>query len=289
MRTNVKKRIKKTPGQAVVFAIAFVIIAFFSLSYVYTLAWGFIAGLNTNDGLILKPFDFPEKLLFVNYVNIFSEFVIGGVNFGMMTLNSLWLTLGGAFLEVACATGLGYVTSKYRFRGSKLIHFVALLIMMIPIYGNMPARYSLVYQLGINDSVAYLITYTSGIGFNYLMAYSFFKSVSWTYAEAGFIDGANDFVVFFRIMLPQAMGPISALFVIQCIGIWNDYQNPLLYLRNMPTLATGLYLFGNEANAAGHLELLMAGTMVSIIPILVLYFIFNKALLNETVAGGIKG
>ena len=283
------KKNKKTIGQKIVYTIAFIMIAFFSFSYLYALLWGFVAGLNTNDGLILNPFRFPEVPMWSNYVKIFSEFVVGGVNFGEMTFNSLWLTLGGAFLEVACATGLGYVTSKYKFRGGMAIHFVALLVMMIPIYGSMPARYRLIYQLGINDSVAYLITYTGGLGFNYLMAYSFFKSVSWAYAEAGFIDGANDFIIFFRIMLPQALGPLCSLFVIQTIGIWNDYQNPLLYLKQMPTLATGLYLYNNEANASGHLELLMAGTMVSIIPILILYFIFHKTLLNEIVAGGLKG
>ena len=152
------KKNKKTIGQKIVYTIAFIVIAFFSFSYVYVLLWGFVAGLNTNDGLILKPFRFPEVPMWSNYVKIFSEFVVGGVNFGEMTFNSLWLTLGGAFLEVACATGLGYVTSKYKFRGGMAIHFVALLVMMIPIYGSMPARYRLIYQLGINDSFAYLIT-----------------------------------------------------------------------------------------------------------------------------------
>lgn len=289
MKKSQKRKLKKTPGQLVLYMIAFIIMLFFSLTYIYAIIWGFISGLNTNDGLVLEPFKIPEKLMFYNYVEIFSKFVVAKTNFAGMFVNSLWLTLGGAFLEIACASGLGYITSKYKFKGAALIHFIAIIIMLIPIYGSMPARYRLVYQLSLNDSPLYLITYTSGLGFQYLMMYSFFKSISWTYAEAGYMDGANDFIIYFKIMLPQALGALSSLFVIQCIGIWNDYTNPLLYLKQLPTLATGLYLFNNEATSSARLELLMAGTMVSIIPILILFAVFNKKLLNETVAGGIKG
>ena len=288
-RIKYKNKIKKTPGQRVLYAIVFVILFAFSLSYVLAMLWGFIAGLNTNDGIILKPFAFPEKLMFYNYVEIFSKFVVNGVNYGGMLVNSIWLTLGGALIDVAVAACLGYVTSKYNFRGAKLIHSIALIVLIIPMYGSTAARYRLIYTLHLNDSPLYLITYTLAIGFEYLMTYSFFKSVPWTYAEAAFIDGANDFTVFFRIMLPQALAPLSSLLVIQSIAIWNDYTTPLLYLKFRPTLATGLYLFGNVATMQGRLDLLIAGTMVSVIPVLVLFIAFNKTLLNETVAGGIKG
>ena len=69
------KKNKKTIGQKIVYTIAFIVIAFFSFSYVYALLWGFVAGLNTNDGLILKPFRFPEVPMWSNYVKIFSELV----------------------------------------------------------------------------------------------------------------------------------------------------------------------------------------------------------------------
>lgn len=77
--------------------------------------------------------------------------------------------------------------------------------------------------------------------------YGFFKNVSWTYAEAAFVDGGGHFTVFFRIMLPLAIGPIVTLFVVSAIGHWNDYMTMILYIPSYPTLASGAIRVSGEA------------------------------------------
>ena len=93
----------------------------------------------------------------------------------------------------------------------------------------------------------------------------------------------------FRIMIPLAAGPILALFVMQAVAIWNDYMTALLFLRSMPTLATGIYLFNVQMVYRARMDILLAATILSSIPVLVLYICFNKTILTNVSFGGLKG
>ena len=115
------------------------------------------------------------------------------------------------------------------------------------------------------------------------------QNLSWSYAEAAYIDGANEAQVFFKVMIPMCISPICALFVLRAIGIWNDYSTSLLYLKETPTLATGLYIFKSQMTYKVRMDILIAASMLSIIPVLILFLVFNKTLLDLDLSGGIKG
>ena len=112
--------------------------------------------------------------------------------------------------------------------------------MMSPIVGAMPSQFRIYTALGIINSPALLISFASGVGFNFIVLYAFYQSLSWEYAEAAFIDGAGDFRVFIQVMVPQTMSVVLALAVVTCVTFWNDYMGPLLFLKSYPTLATGI-------------------------------------------------
>ena len=119
--------------------------------------------------------------------------------------------------------------------------------------------------------------------------YSSFTSVSDTYIEAASVDGAGRFKTFFQVILPMVKGPLIACSVLTAIGYWNDYQTPFLYLPDdYQTLAVGLQQFQSEYDRFDK-PLIFASMIISILPILILYLVFQKRIIKSTNAGGLKG
>ena len=132
--------------------------------------------------------------------------------------------------------------------------------------------------------------YGGGFGFNFFLLYGFFKSVSWSYAEAAKIDGASNFRVFLSIMLPQAKASLFAVGIITFIGNWNDYFTPFMYLRNHQTLAVGIYKLQKSFETKGsNWPIVFAEMVLATLPIIVIFAIFQKTIISNTVAGGLKG
>ena len=107
--------------------------------------------------------------------------------------------------------------------------------------------------------------------------------------EAAFIDGAGNFRTMIQIMMPLASGTIAALSVRVAVQYWNDTNFALLYMPNMPTLATGIYLFKNQMVSRARMDILMAATVLSAIPPIILYVVANKTMLTNLTIGGLKG
>ena len=292
MRLNIKRKVadmfrKKTVGQLIVFGIAFVLFAIYAYTILYTSGWAVLASLRPRRDLMNNPFGAPVQISFSNYVSAFNGMKVGNTGMVLMIINSLWYSIGGTLVNIACATTIAYVVSKYKFVGRGTIYTIAVVVMVLPIIGSLPATYKLVKTLNIHDSPLILLTFASGFGFNFIVLYGFFSNVSWSYAEAGLIDGADDFVIFGSIMLPQAIPAILSLFIIAFIGVWNDYQGPLLYLEKMPTLSVGIFLYQEETQANPHI--LYAAIVLSMLPIIGLFIGFSETIMTNTVAGGLKG
>ena len=118
---------------------------------------------------------------------------------------------------------------------------------------------------------------------------TYFKSVSWSYAESAFIDGAGHARVFFQIMLPQVMGGVMAFFLISFISVWNDYFSQYLFLRAKPTIAVGAYMRMSKYKSTGDWPKVFAGTTVVVIPTLIFFAVFSRKIMDNTSVGGIKG
>ena len=292
MRLNIKSKFadifrKKTVGQLITFTIAFILFALYAYTILYASGWAVIASLRPRRDLMNNPFGTPESISFANYVSAFNGMKVKNVGMLLMIINSIWYSVGGTLINIICATTIAYVVSKYKFFGRGAIYTIAVVVMVLPIVGSLPATYRLIRTLGIHNSPLILLTFTSGFGFNFIVLYGFFSNVSWSYAEAGLIDGANDFVIFAKIMLPQAIPAVLSLFIIAFIGVWNDYQTPLLYLENMPTLSVGIYLYQEETQANPHI--LYAAIVLSMLPVVGLFIGFSETIMTNTVAGGLKG
>ena len=161
--------------------------------------------------------------------------------------------------------------------------------MIIPIYGALPATYKLIYSLGLNDSPLYLITQIGGFSANMMITYGFFKGVPRDYREAVYIDGGSDWQAFLTVGLPMGKNILIAYFLLNFIAGWNDYNTPLLYFNEMPTLALGLYAFQQEIQYAANYPAYFAGALIAMLPILVIFIFFSDKLMGQMYSGGLKG
>ncbi len=269
--------------------VVFILFALYAFTLIFAMLWAFSASLKSQNEFYENINGLPREWLFSNYVTAFSSVQANGNNMFVMFWNSVWYSCGGAALGVFTSSVTAYVVAKYKFPGRGFIYGLALVTMMIPIVGSFPSQYKVYTALGIIDSPLLLITKAAGFGFNFIVLFSFFKTLSWTYAEAGFIDGASHLKVFFRIMLPQALPVIGSLFMVAVVQLWNEYMEPNLFLQSYPTLSSGLYIFQLEMTRGINYPVLFAGLIVSVIPVIILFVCFQKTMMESMSVGGIKG
>ena len=287
---------RRSGGERVVFIVAFIILAVYSVSLLLPLLWMLMNSFKDGteyamDVVAATTLRFPEAWKFSNYANVFAEITYNNVNFFGMLGDSIYFIVVGSGLELFFTTAVSYVISKYKFKGRNFIYSVAIFAMTMPIIGNMASGIKLRAAFGIYDNLL-AVFFTAGagaFGFNFLMLYAFFKSVPWSYAEAVFIDGGNHFSVFFRIMLPQARAGICAVGFMVAIGVWNDYFTPFMYLPSMYTLATGLQDLSTQATTTGAYTQLFAAVIVATLPLLIIFGFLQKTIMENTIAGGLKG
>ena len=162
--------------------------------------------------------------------------------------------------------------------------------MVVPIVGTLPAQVKFMEFLHLDDSlIGVLFLYSGAFGFNFILLHSSFESVSWSYAEAAQMDGAGHFGIFFKVMIPMCKGPIISCCILQAITLWNDYSTPFLFMNSHSTLAVGLQAIQAELQIKGQYPLVFAAMIISILPVLILYACFQKKIIENTVAGGLKG
>ena len=282
------RRKNLTLGNKVLNAFVVVFFTILAASYVYIFYFCFTSGLKTHDEITLNPFGLPEKPNFANYLEVISLLKVGKVGFLGMVFNSLYFSIVGYFLTIMLTCMLAYVTNKYKFPGSKLFFLVVTFTTILPIYGNGGSSYRLMHQLGFINSPMYIFMYCGGVNSYYLYFFAAFSSLSWDYAEAAQIDGANEFTIFFKVMFPQVINLFGALFLIGWVADWNNYGTPLIYLPKMPTLAAGIYLFELDIIRTPRMDVLYAAYFISAIPALILFILFNKTLTSNISLGGIK-
>ncbi|MCX4307368.1 MAG: carbohydrate ABC transporter permease [Acetatifactor sp.] len=284
------KKSKKTRGGLHLFqVVVFILLAFYAFTLIYAMGWAVLSSLKTQMEFSTNLVGLPKEWKFDNYLQAFRSVQAGGHNMFEMFFNSIWYSCGGALLGVIASAMVAYVVAKYEFPGRGLVYAVALVTMMIPVVGSFPSQYRMYSQLGILDSPLLLVTKFSGFGFNFVMLYSFFKTLSWTYAEAGFIDGASHLKVFLKVMLPQALPVMGSLFLVATVQLWNEYMEPNLFLQSHPTLSSGLYVFQLEMTRGTNYPLLFAGLIVSVIPVIILFAKFQNTMMESMSMGGLKG
>ncbi len=274
------------------FIIVFCIFAFHCFTLLFPVAWMFVSSLKEqNEYFLGEAFAFPKEWLWTNYLDAFTLLndAKTGTNFLGMLFNSIWYTALSTALTVFMPSITGYVLSKYNFKGRHVMYSVAIFAMTIPIIGASAAYMRFIAEIGVYDTPLWVVINSmGGFGGTFIVYYGFFKSVSWSYAEAADIDGAGPFRIFFGIMLPQALPIMLTYAITGAIGAWNAYESIILYMPSYPTLASGLFSYKSNAARANY-PMYFAGLIISMVPTLIIFSIFSDKIMKSISLGGLKG
>lgn len=284
---------KRHGGEKALFIVMGILFALFAVSFILPFLWVLMNSFKTTKGFASDSLCWPDPFRFENYKDafLFSNAATGNFNFLQMLGMSVLVAGGGTLATVLTSSCAAWVVAKYRFPGRNVIFGVVIFSLIVPIVGALPSQIQLMRSLHLTDAViGCIFLYSGGFGSNFLLLYSFFKNLSWTYVEAAKIDGASDFRIFVQIILPMAKGPMVAVTILTLIGLWNDYLTPSIYLPKKPTIAYGIYLMQSTmVDTKGQYPLFFATIVLTMIPIILVFVLFNKTIMENTSVGGLKG
>lgn len=286
---NKKSKAMRTTAEKILFGGVFAFFCVYAFMLIYPVVWGLLSSLKTIDDYFDNRFGLPSELVFSNYPNALETITNGDMSFLQMTWNSIWFSLGSAWINMEFISAYAYVLNKYKFKGRNLLYGLCLFMMSVPIGASFVSTYRLYHALHLDNSYLILLTATSVYGMNLMLFHSYYSNISNSYMEAAKIDGANFYQIYFKIMRKQAAPLALTLGLMLFIGKWNDYMSPLLYLPEMPTLATGLYRYQIIVERNGNFPVLFAGLFMCLFPILIIFIIFSDKMLTNINIGGLKG
>ena len=247
--------------------------------------WMISTSLKSRGALMSIPIEWiPDELTLNAYGEVFSRFPF------MKTIgNSLFISVSYTLITLVSASMAAFAFAKVRFRRSEGILKVYLAMMMIPTQVTMIPLFVIMNNLGLIDSYASVILPSIFKPFAVFMLVQQMRSIPNDYLDAARVDGAGIFSVYARIALPMCAPTLATLAVTTFMESWNDYLWPLLMLtdRNKMTLPIALSTLNGQYNT--EYNVLMAGSLISMIPIIIIYLCAQKQFKNGLMAGGIKG
>lgn len=290
-----KNRYKKalTPADAVwsvVKAILYVFMFLCAISFVLAFIWILLNSVKTGPEYLEDVFKPSKEFDFANYSQVLTNLEFKGYGLFGMLGNSLILVLWNVFVCLTFPHMAAYVLARFDFKFGRILEAVIFASMVIPVVGTSSSTMWFLNFTGLFDNfLGVFILQAAGLGFSQIMLTNFYRGVSTAYADAAYIDGASEWHVFTRIYYPQAKAITMITVITSVITTWNDYMTGYLYLPNHPTLALGLQQmqamfvdFGNDY------PVMFAGIILSMIPVLVLYFRFSNQILNNMSVGAMK-
>ena len=268
-------------GTALYYLVA-LLIAFIAM---VPFVWMISTSLKTRGALMSIPIEWvPEHPTLDAYLTVFERFP-----FFQTILNSLFISVSYTVLTLLSGSMAAYAFTKIRFRGSGLVLGLYLATMMIPTQVTMIPLFVVMNQLGLINHYASVILPSIFKPFAVFMLVQQMRTIPGDYLDAAKIDGASIFRIYRSVMLPLCVPTLATLSITTFMESWNDYLWPLLMLtdRAKMTLPIALSTLNGQYNT--EYNVLMAGSLISMIPILLLYIFAQKYFKNGLMAGGIKG
>ena len=228
----------------------------------------------------------PESWLnFDNFIQAFNK-----ANMGRAFINSFIVLVFVVFGSVMVGSMLAYVLNRFTFPGNGLIRSLFLFATLLPGIAMQVATYQLMYQIGfINHLYGYIILSMGTDVISIYIFIQFFENIPTSLDESAYMDGASYFTIFFKILFPLLKPAIVTVMILKGVGTYNEYYNASLYLSdpNVKTIAISLYTFVGPLGSK--YNLICAGVIISLIPALVVFLIFQKQIYSGLTAGAVKG
>lgn len=235
-----------------------------------------------NEILRIPPTILPENPTFDNFIKLFTE-----MNFLVYLRNTLIIvfvsSIGLLFNGMA-----GYGFAKFNFKGKEKLFYLVLATMMIPGQVTMIPVYLLLNEMGLTNTMSGIILPGLVAAFNIFLFRQFMTNIPTSLIESARLDGAGEFYIFFRLIIPIAKPIFAVQGILMFIGAWNSFLWPLIIANDesLYTLSVGLSLL--KGQYANNFALQMAGATFMVVPILIVFSIFQKYIVEGFTMSGIK-
>ncbi|MGE5798114.1 MAG: carbohydrate ABC transporter permease [Ignavibacteria bacterium] len=265
---------------------------FFEHSFIYILAlftiapfiWMILTSLKDMGEIYVYPPQWlPEKFHFENYANVFEA-----APFGRYYANSLMVALVVTIGQLITCSMAAYAFARLKFRGRNALFLLFLGTMMIPYNVTMIPSFMVLYWLGWVDTYQALIVPGLASAFGTFLLRQFFITIPRELEEAAFIDGAGRLTVLKKIILPLSKPALATLAIFTFMGVFNDFIWALIVLNSeeLRTVQLGLAIFRDRYLTQW--DLLMAGSVTAVLPILIVFFFAQKYFIKGITLSGIK-
>ena len=261
-----------------------------SILIIFPILWAVASSLKTNLEFGTNAWKLPEKLQWVNYKDAWE-----GANFSKYFLNSLILSVGTVALSIIMTTTSAYVIGKFVHPVVKSIEIFYSIFMMVPQMLLLIPLLQMCKKMNMTKSNVVLFTLMvtnalQGVPFYVFLLTPFMRSINNSILEAAEIDGANQFQSFITLVLPMIVPAIFMVGLLSFVGIWNEYIMSITFIKDSTkyTLSAGINELMNDAKTGETLK--FAALIIAMLPILIIYAIFQKPLQNGlSSSDGVKG
>ena len=247
--------------------------------------WMLSASLKLDKDVFRFPIQWiPTDPRWSNYVKIWTQ-----IPFLTFFANTTKLTTIITLLQLFTSSFAGYAFAKLQFKGRDVIFLAYIASIAIPWQSYMVPQFIMMRRLDLVDTHLSLVLLQAFSAFGVFLMRQFFVSIPNDIIDAARIDGLNEYKIYFQIMLPLSQPALATLTIFTAVFVWNDFMGPLIYLnsQSLKTIQLGLRMFILQYSA--NYALIMAASLVSLIPVIVLFLTFQRFFVEGVASTGIKG
>jgi ABC-type glycerol-3-phosphate transport system permease component len=256
-----------------------------AVAALYPLLFTVINSLKSRNAYAQNPLGFPDAVSLDNYIDTFNRMQVPRLLF-----NSVITTAGGLLLSTVAALFIAYAVTKLRMPGGNLVFLFIISMLVIPSQVVIYPLYETILGLGLGGTYQGLILSYAAFGLpmsTYLLV-AYFRAIPDELIEAARLDGAGDMRILFQVLLPVSMPAIAALSILNFVWMWNDLLLPLVIMggSDKTTLMVGVALLSGQYDVS--IPLISAGLIVALLPVMIVYLVFQRQILNGAIAGAVK-
>lgn len=265
--------------------IIFIWLITYAICIIYPLLWMLISGFKTKSELFLNTWALPKEWLWENYKTAWD------VGVGRYFFNSVFVTSVSVVLSVIISACCAFALSRFEFKGEKIILLIVVGALMLSPQVSLISLFKLLQKLKIyNTYLALIIPYVAfRIPFTTFLMRSYFLDLPREVEDAAYIDGCNSWGVFWKIILPMSKPIVSTASLLAAMQVWNEFMFALVFIEdsNLKTIPIGLMSL--RSTLSTDWTVLLAGLSISVIPMVVLFIIFQKQFVRGMTSGSVKG
>jgi multiple sugar transport system permease protein len=276
----------KKPGKSIIYHLFSAILVLFMI---YPFLWLLSSAFKVKDEIFGNLNLIPTKWIVDNFVNGWKGF--GGINFTTFFRNSFITTIGATVLSVAGSVFVAYGFARIKFKGRAFWFACMMMTLMLPAQVLMVPQYMLFSKFNwINTYLPLIIPYFGGYAFFIFLCVQFIKGIPRELDESAFMDGCGLFSIFLYIVLPLTKSAIITSSIFSFYWRWADFIGPMLYLKKpkLYTVSVALKLFA-DPNSVTDWGAMFAMSVLSLLPVIVIFLILQKYIVEGISTTGIKG